>query len=114
MPTGRGTPEAGRNPKVSDEELVATLHESVVVFLESCAIISKFFDPAPRNPNSAEGRRALLRGQQLRHSVEVELSTDPFMPRDVRNAMDHIDERMDEWLAGNPPSLGSGSPSPVI
>lgn len=101
--TLHGTPEAGRTPPVPDQELVSTLHESVIGFLDACAIISKFFDPWPRAQSSPSGRRALLRGQQLQHSVEVDLQADAFIPRRVRNAMEHIDEKMDEWLETNPP-----------
>jgi hypothetical protein len=97
------TPESERKPPVPDQELVAVLHESVIGFLDACAIIAKFFDPTPRDRSSSDGMRALMRGRHLQHSVEVDLQADAFMSKEVRNAMEHIDERMDEWLAGSPP-----------
>ncbi len=97
------TPEAERQPPFPDQELVAVLHESVIGFLDACAIISKLFNPAPRDRSSPEAERALERGQQLRRSEEVDLQVDVFMSRAVRNAMEHIDEKMDEWLDGNTP-----------
>ena len=60
-------------------------------------------NPAPRDRSSTEAERALERGQQLQHSEEVDLQVDVFMSRAVRNAMEHIDEKMDEWLDGNTP-----------
>ena len=96
------TLEQERAPRVPDEELVSVLHESVIGFLDACAVISKMFRPAPRDSSSVEGRRALLRGRQLERSVQVDVS-DAFISRAVRNAMEHIDEKMDEWLAGTPP-----------
>ncbi len=92
-------PSVERQPPINDPGLDAVVHDSVCTFLDACAIVSKLLNPAPARRDPERAARAIARGDTLRKVVGV-VKDEEFMPRDVRDAVEHIDERLDEWLAG--------------
>lgn len=90
-----------------DPQLDAVVHDSVCSFLDACAIVSKLLKPAPALRDRQLAARAQARGKELREAIGV-TDDEEFLPRDVRDAVEHIYERLDEWLAsGNRPFPGA-------
>lgn len=59
-------------------------------FLTHAAMVSKFLDPVGSDKDKKE------RGEILRGYLGVP-SDSPILPRDARNNLEHIDERIDRW-----------------
>ncbi len=59
-------------------------------FLTHAAMVSKFLDPVGSDKDKKE------RGEMLRGYLGVP-SDSPILPRDARNNLEHIDERIDRW-----------------
>lgn len=74
--------------------------------LSHCSAISRFFWP-PRNA----GPVAAYRGVELRRIYDVG-DQSPLHNRDLRNALEHFDERIDAWFMSGP--VGPVVASPVI
>jgi hypothetical protein len=89
--------------RASEEDVVAThLHDA----LTHCAAISRFFWP----PSSA-GSVASERAEKLRVKYNVD-QTSPLANRALRNALEHFDERLDNWVLQNP--VGPIAATPII
>ena len=96
-------PPGERPGTLSDSQLDGFVQDAICTFLDACAIISKILKPAPFRRNQEQAARAEARGAELLQGIGVS-EDEEFMPRDVRDAVEHIDERLDEWLAaGNRP-----------
>jgi hypothetical protein len=66
-------------------------------FIVASGVISLILFPKPRRPESPEGLRALSRGEELRRLWNVSLDS-PLANRTLRNSLEHIDERLEEWI----------------
>ena len=77
------------------------LHEALM----HCAAISRYFWPS-RTASFSKQRGALLR---KRYNMS---DASPLANRALRNALEHFDERLDEWILGNP--VGPILASPVL
>ncbi len=66
-------------------------------FLQHAACASRLLWPAPWG-NAAQRARAEDRGKHLRDSLGVD-SAHLLSNRDLRNHLEHYDERIDEWAA---------------
>ncbi|MCI4327891.1 MAG: hypothetical protein L3K16_09760 [Thermoplasmata archaeon] len=96
-------PQSERQRQLADPQLDAFVHDAVCTFLDACAIVSKLLKPAPARRDPDRAARAEARGAELLRNIGVSEDAE-FMPRDVRDAVEHIDERLDEWMAsGNRP-----------
>ena len=76
----------------SEAEAAGLLHDAV----NHCAALSRFFWPSPR-----AGKVAEYRGQQLCKIYGVP-DDSPLNNRDLRNHLEHLDEKIDQWLAFDP------------
>lgn len=74
----------------SSDETVASAHEA----LGHAAAVSRFFFPSTRDPLCE------ARGLRLRHLFAVEPNSS-LQDRELRNALEHFDERLDDYLLGN-------------
>lgn len=96
-------PEVKRQKGLENPQLAALVHDAVCTFLDACAIVSKLLKPAPFRRDPERAARAEARGAEPVQKVGVR-EDETFMPRDVRDAVEHMDERLDEWMAsGNRP-----------
>lgn len=75
----------------SAELIIFELQEA----LSHCAAISRFLWPVGKS------KLAAARGQTLRKSLRVSEES-PLKSRTLRNAIEHFDERMDEYLLNDP------------
>jgi hypothetical protein len=82
-------------------DIVATVHEA----LGHSAALSRFFFPAAVTP------LARARAARLRRTFEV-ADNSPLQNRDLRNALEHFDERLDEYLLGD--IAGYILPEPLV
>ncbi|WP_145923420.1 hypothetical protein [Sphingopyxis macrogoltabida] len=71
-----------------------------------CAAISRFFWP-PAKPESLAARR----GAALRKQYGVS-DHSPLANRELRNALEHFDERLDSWILSGP--VGPIMASPIV
>ena len=86
----------------SEAQAARLLHDA----LTHSAAVSRFFWP----PRGA-GRYATERGEQLRSSYGIDESSALF-DRNLRNELEHFDEKLDDWLQSNP--VGPIIASPVF
>lgn len=65
------------------------------------AALSRYFWPSPSGTKSQKNLQALKskRGKKLRESFNLD-DTSPLFNRELRNAWEHFDERLDKYLAG--------------
>lgn len=82
-------------------EVVACVHEA----LGHAAALSRFFFPADKGP------LARARAAKLRRQFAVSNSS-PLIDRELRNALEHFDERLDEYLLGD--IVGHIFPGPMM
>lgn len=69
-------------------------------FLQHAACISRLLWPAPKG-NAAERARAMARGNDLRCALRVD-DTHVLRVRDLRDHLEHYDERIDDWAETSP------------
>lgn len=82
-------------------EIVATVHEA----LGHAAALSRFFFPV--------GKRALPRARAARlRQIFTVSNGSALRDRDLRNALEHFDERLDEYLLGD--IVGCIFPGPIV
>jgi hypothetical protein len=93
----QAVPAAKRAPPISDINLSNIVHDAVCQFLDSVAVVSKILSPWVRDPNSIEGKASVARGKELVAVLGL-TGSEHYMPRDVRNSIEHVDERLEEWL----------------
>jgi hypothetical protein len=67
-------------------------YDHVADFLNHAAVVSKILDP-PRSKNKS-------RGQYLQRILHVVMS-EPALNRALRDHLEHIDERLEDWTAAN-------------
>lgn len=82
-------------------EVVASIHEA----LGHTAALSRFFFPADKRP------LARARAANLRKKFAIG-NASPLLDRELRNALEHFDERLDDYLLGD--IAGYIFPSPMI
>jgi len=92
---------------VADEEELATIVALVQEALTHAAALSRFFWPSPRKGDHL----ARARGEKLRSAFGLD-DTSPLSSRDVRNAIEHFDERLDQFLL--PERFGYFFPEPLV
>lgn len=83
-------------------EIVASVHEA----LTHAAALSRFFWPAAN-----AGLLAAARGAKLRTAFGLSESS-ALYGRDLRNALEHFDERLDQYLLDD--HVGYFFPSPIV
>jgi hypothetical protein len=86
---------------LDDALVVASVHEA----LTHVAALSRFFWPASKKSLPQ------ARGQRLRQAFDIEDDC-PLHDRELRNALEHFDERLDEYLIGN--LAGNIFPGPMV
>lgn len=69
--------------------------------MSSASVISKLLWPTPMPREDGEDKRAILRARRLRKTLNIR-EMNSILPRNVRNAFEHIDERLIEWLPNQP------------
>lgn len=82
-------------------EIVASVHEA----LGHAAALSRFFFPTEKRPLTR------ARAASLRKQFAVS-NTSPLIDRELRNALEHFDERLDDYLLGD--IAGYIFPGPMI
>ncbi|MET4220208.1 hypothetical protein ABIB00_005436 [Bradyrhizobium sp. LB14.3] len=82
--------DQGLESGATADEIVSSVHEA----LSHAASLSRFFWPT-----RAQGV-ASSRGEQLRRAFGVDHRS-PLYERELRNALEHFDERLDEYLLWN-------------
>lgn len=87
--------ERVRNDKISPDYLVSILQEAV----GHAGALSKYFWPAPMKVKGRKKFKELIlkRGEYLRKMFDLDESS-PLYNRDLRNAWEHFDERLDDYL----------------
>ena len=88
--------------KAHEAEAAAFLHDA----LTHCAAISRYFWP----PRSA-GKFRKQRSEILRKRYAV-TEQSPLFDRELRNALEHFDDRLDEWILNGP--VGPIIASPIL
>lgn len=71
-----------------------SIFDSIRMALHFSANVSKVFWPADRSP-------AKERGERLRHLTGI-ADDHPLKSRQLRNHVEHMDERLDSWTANSP------------
>lgn len=104
----------GRYAKLRDagggpEELVSMLQEAV----GHAAALSRYFWPSPVGKKGESNQRTLKirRGEKLRRNFDLD-DISPLNNRDLRNAWEHFDERLDTYLLEH--STGLFFPSCIV
>jgi hypothetical protein len=90
----RGARRALRRLKrASREGNAEAAYDDVADFLGHAAIVSKILSPQKnkKRPQSTD------RGEYLRGVVKIHAS-DPVLDRSLRNHLEHIDERLEDWI----------------
>lgn len=70
------------------------VHDHIADFLNHAAVISKLLMPPASNPAARER----VRGRHLRSALGMD--GHPILDRRLRNLLEHLDERLDEWAEG--------------
>lgn len=92
---------AAAEARASDAEIVASAHEA----LGHAAALSRFFFPVDKKPLTR------ARAANLRKSFAVG-DNSPLVDRELRNALEHFDERLDDYLLGD--IVGYIFPGPMV
>jgi GNAT superfamily N-acetyltransferase len=74
----------------------AQIWTRVQAIVVASSVISRILWPAPAPRADGSDRRAILRGMKLRTFLQVD-GQEPPSSKAVRNAFEHIDERLDVW-----------------
>ena len=72
----------------------AELFDRLQNIVQQAGAVSRYFWPAPKKPAPVQTNRAT----RLREALQVD-STSPLHSRELRNALEHFDERLDVYLA---------------
>lgn len=88
----------------------ATIVFLVQEALTHSAALSRFFWPSPQSSASIK-KLSLARASRLRRAFIIDKS--PLEDRNLRNALEHFDERLDEFLL-NDPLAGTFFPAPLV
>lgn len=80
-----------KNGETNNKDLLIDLAQNIV---SHAAAISRYFWP------SSTGKIYKHRGQRLREAFEIHESN-PIKDKDVRNFVEHFDEKLDDYLSGN-------------
>lgn len=87
-----------KNQKINPDDLVSVIQEAV----GHAAALSRYFWPSPLGRKNQENLKQLKenRGEKLRKSFGL-TENSPLYNRDLRNAWEHFDERLDVYLLEN-------------
>jgi hypothetical protein len=90
--------EKFKNQEVEPDYLVSIIQEAV----GHAAALSRYFWPSPQGRKNQPNLTRLKkeRGKKLRHSFGL-TEDSPLYNRDLRNAWEHFDERLDVYLQSN-------------
>lgn len=91
---------------IDDAETVASVHEA----LGHIAAVSRFFFPVSIR-DAAFNKLAEARASNLRQRFSVD-DDSPLLDRDLRNALEHFDERLDKYLLDD--VFGNIFPGPIV
>jgi hypothetical protein len=80
--------------------LTTQIQDDLHAFFTSVGTIAKILDPHPRKGDELESLY-LARGSALQRALILD-GTWKLLDRDVRNGLEHIDERIDQYLRDNP------------
>jgi hypothetical protein len=69
--------------------------------LSTAAQIGRILDPAPRQGSERFKATCRARGDDLRKELHIPTDS-PLLDRRLRNALEHIDEHIDAWVADDP------------
>lgn len=69
--------------------------------LAHAGAVSRFFWPSMGTRDTPAGRHAKARGEKLRNAFGI-TETHPLHSRSLRNAIEHFDERLDDFLQRDP------------
>lgn len=67
------------------------------VIMYSATIIARLLWPNPKPRRDGSDKRAILRAGMLRNALHIQ-GMKSVLPIDVRNAIEHIDERLIDWI----------------
>jgi hypothetical protein len=96
-----------KNRNIKADELVSMIQEAV----GHAAALSRYFWPVPNNSDKQEKKLSKKRGVKLRGMFILNKKS-PLWNRDLRNAWEHFDERLDRYLIEN--SAGKFIPTSII
>jgi ribosomal protein S18 acetylase RimI-like enzyme len=86
---------------VSDTEgkriLNSRIWSRLQVIMYSATIIARLLWPNPKPRPDGSDKRAILRARKLRNALHIQ-GKKSLLPIDVRNAIEHIDERLIDWV----------------
>lgn len=88
------------------DQISGLLHDA----LNHCASLSRYFWPAP-SKNRSMRSFAVARGSALRDSFFVD-DESPLSDRNLRNSLEHFDERLDDWVLTGP--VGPVIATPIV
>ncbi len=69
--------------------------------LQTAAQVGRILDPHPTRGSAAFKRACVARGLALRTELKVPNGC-PILDKDLRNALEHIDEFIDAWMEADP------------
>src|SRR5271170_6772757 len=97
-------PPAKPNPPEEEKQKeflrLAIIQESARAVVLGVAGIARVFDPHPQGTEEFKSR-CRARDKELRDEFGIQPDS-PLLLRDVRDAFEHLDERIDEWVDRNP------------
>ena len=77
------------------------------VIMYSATIIARLLWPNPKPRRDSSDKRAILRARRLRNALHIR-GMKSVLPIDVRNAFEHIDERLIDWIPAQSDKLPFG------
>ncbi len=83
-----------------EAQLTMQVQDDLHAFFSSVGVIAKILDPHPKKISKFYDQ-SLARGEALRNALQVGLKS-KILDRSVRDGLEHIDERIDEYLETNP------------
>lgn len=96
---------------VSEEDVKRLLNSRIWSRLQaimySATIIARLLWPNPKPRRDSSDKRAILRARRLRNALHIQ-GRNSVLPIDVRNAIEHIDERLIDWIPAQSDKLPFG------
>jgi hypothetical protein len=85
-----------RLKRASLEGNTEAVYDDVADFCGHAALVSKILHP----PENKERPQSTNRGEYLRRVLNIEAS-EPALDRNLRNHLEHVDERLEDWIGKN-------------